>query len=91
MHSKGVLQIVIESAIPLRQPHWNTAVDLDVTILPWSMVNGWLIRDTSVLFLRMLSKIDYCQSKNRGPKKIYSMKPVHSLGAIDVYIHQFCI
>ena len=59
MHSQGVPQIGIESAVSLRQPHCHAAVDAAVNILPRSMVEQWLTRDTYCIFLRTLSKIAY--------------------------------
>ena len=63
MHSEGGPQIGIESTIPLRQPRWHAAVDVDVNILPWLRVDQWSMLDKYGLFLRTLSKIVYHRLK----------------------------
>ena len=78
MHFKGVPQIGIESAIPLRHLQWHAAVDVDDHISPWSRVGRWSIQDTSHLFLLTSSKIAYRQSKQlkKGAWNRLSMKAV---------------
>ena len=63
MHYEGVLQVGIDSSIIWWQPHWHAAVDADEIILPWLMVDRWLIRYNYVLFLRRPSKIVYRQAE----------------------------
>ena len=91
MHFKGVLQIGIESAIPLRHSQWHAAVHADDHISPWSRVNQWWIQDTYVLFLRTLSKIAYRQVEKRGPQNRLSMKPVNRFHAMVAYMRSFFI